>query len=336
MPVYEKTVQLFATGGTIANPPDVEGYITGERLIADVPEVEKIASVSVEDIASRSSESFTPGLLVDLHDRCHAVLNGTSPPDGIVVTSGSNAMEEIAFFLHVTLDTHVPIVCTAAQRNHGIVGNDGDRNLVDAVRVASHSNATDRGAMVVVGDVIHSARDVRKVVSSRPDAWSSGEHGGLGFTDKHGRVTFYRMPERLHTFKSEFSLEGYEPDVLRRIPVTCSALGADGSTIEAAIDADVPGIVVAAYPTGHPANPQSDEYPGQATALEHAVDEGIPVVVSHRGQEGWTYAYREDGYPHKAFVSADTLSPAKARILLSLALQRTTEPAELAAIFDRY
>lgn len=325
------TVRVLATGGTIANPPDVDGYLTGEQLVADVPEVTSVADVTVEDVASTGSSGVTPEIWFDLRERIDASAAGDDPPDGFVVTHGSNTAEETAYFLNLALGTERPVVVTAAQRNHGTVGNDGDRNLVDAVRVAGHPDAPGRGTLVVVNDEIHQSRDVTKTVSGRPDAWTSGEFGALGFTDKRGLVRFYRRSERRHAPDTEFDVAGRDPEAFPRVEVVYSVAGADGTMVEAAVERGADGIVLAALPTGTPAEP--DGLPTQTAALERVASNGVPVVISHRGLEGWPKrSLLEEG----PFVWGDTLRPQKARILLALGLGETDDADRLQEFFIEY
>lgn len=319
-------VRLLATGGTIANPPEVDGYLSGAELVDRVDELDAVAAVTAEDVASIASTCITPALWWRLRERIHDLV-AEEPPDGVVITHGSNTLEETAYFLHLTLDTDVPVVLTAAQRNHGTIGNDGDRNLLDAVAVAGSQEARGRGVLVVANDTIHGARDVVKGISSRPDAWLSPNTGPLGFTDKRGRLKFYGRPERRHTTDSEFA--ALEREQFPRVEVVYSLAGSDGHVTDLLVeDGTCRGIVVAALPTGAPSRPV--DAPTQSDALERAVEAGIPVVLSHRGIAGWPYAY-------EPFVRGDTLRPTKARILLALGLLAGVDDrAGLQRLFDAY
>lgn len=328
---HDPTVRVLATGGTIANPPDIDGYLSGRALVDRVPEIEAVADVAVEEVASTGSSGVTPAVWYDLRDRIEAAASGAAPPDGYAVTHGSNTAEETAYFLHLTAPTDRPVVVTAAQRNHGTVGNDGDRNLVDAVRVASHPDAAGHGAFLVANDEIHGARDVTKTVSGRPDAWTSGGFGALGLVDKRGLVRLYRRSLRRHAPDTPFDVAGRDPADFPTVSVVYSTAAADGSGVEAAVERGVDGLVVAAFPTGAPAAPRDG--PTQAEALERAADAGLPVVVSHRGLEGWPKGNLLEGGP---FIWGDTLRPQKARILLALGLLETDDRDRLQAFFLEY
>lgn len=323
------TVQLLATGGTVANPLDIEGYLTGQQLVDEIPELEEEAAISVTDVASTGSSGISPMVWWKLHAKIESLASGPSPPDGIVITHGSNTMEETAYFLNLTLDTNIPVVLTAAQRNHGLIGNDGDRNLLDAVRVAAHPDAAGRGVLVTVADHIFQARDVTKSVSGRPDAWESGDFGAVGLTDKYGNASFYYQTERLHTTEVPFGLEGQDASDYPRIGVVYSTAAEDGTTVRGALAEDVDGLVVAALPTGAPAQPEYG--PTQKEALEAAA-EVVPVVISHRGIDGWpTPAYRDDD----RFIWGDTLTPQKAAVLLAVGLLHA-DPADTETLSEYF
>jgi L-asparaginase len=311
MPSSKPKVRILATGGTIANPPDTNGYLSGRELVNRVPEVEKVANVTVTDIASTGSSGMTTSIWWALHEEISDAAASTSPPDGVVITHGSNTVEETAYFLHLTLKTAMPVVLTAAQRNHDTLGNDGDRNLLDAVKIASHSEARGRGVLVVLNDEIHSARDVTKDVSGRPDAWSSSNFGVLGLVDKRNNIEFLRETMKRHAPDTAFDVTDASPEAFPRVEIIYAAAGDDGTMARAAVDNGAEGLVLAGFPTGSPADPAG--YDGQATVLREMMDEGVPVVLSHRGHEGWPY-------PREGFIWGHTLSPQKARILLALGL----------------
>ncbi|QLG60331.1 asparaginase [Halorarum salinum] len=323
------SVHLLAMGGTIANPPEKPGYISGEELVGSVSELDDIADVTVTNVRSKASSALDYGDWLALRDEIRRILKDHSP-DGIVVTLGSNTASETAYFLELTTGTVVPIALTAAQRNFGMSGNDGNRNLIDAVRTVSSPAAAGRGVLVVVNDQIHAARDVAKVVSGRPDAWESGDFGPVGLVDKYGRVEFYRRLDRVHTKEPPF----VPPDDAKAFPtvkVIYSAVDDDGSSVEAAVDAGADGLVLAAYPTGSAS--KRDGRPDQREALERARDADVSVVVSHRGTQGWPAStYHDDD----RFVWGDTLVPSKARTLLTLALVRTNDPERIQKFFDTF
>lgn len=324
-------IHVLGTGGTIANITgqykSSEDFVSVDDLLERAPtEVTSYAELSLTEVTHLNSGALPPEVWFDLHaaieDRA-----ASDPPAGFVVTHGSNTSEETAYFLHLTLDTDLPVVVTAAQRNIGKLGSEGFKNLYDAVRVAADPTAGDRGVMLVANEEIHGARDVTKVVASRPDAWRSPNEGRLG--DALHEIRFHARPDRPHTGDTEFGLDGLtvEEFPLLDVQIVYSAFADDGTMTRAAVDAGARGIVCAAFPTSSPAWP--DGHPKQGEALLEAAETGIPVVLCNRGLEG--YKTVDEG-----FINGGTLRPQKARILLALGLTQTADPDELQRLFDTY
>ncbi len=317
-------VKIIATGGTIANTP--EGRISGEDLVKAIPRLKDYARIEVEEFSRVNSTQFSTKMMLDLAKKVNSVLSTGDKPAGVVVTIGSNALEEAAYFLHLTVKSEKPVVFTAAQRRHGALGAEGDKNLLDAVRVAVWPEAAGKGVLAVTNEEIQSARDTTKTTSYRVDTWKSGDLGDLGLVDSD-RISFYRNPTRRHTTRTEFDVASL--DDLPKVYVIYSYVGADGVLVKAAVDqGKARGIVVAGFPSGAAARPVQD------AALEKAVREGVVVVLSHRGGRGRLSRGAHSSTPN--FVKADNLTPQKARILLMLALTRTTDRGEIQRMFDEY
>lgn len=317
-------VRMVATGGTIAHVR--EGYtpdtrINGAQLLKDIPQLGKYADVEVEEFSKIGSGDFSTKMLVDLANRINQVFAKEPNVAAVIVTIGSNSLEEVAYFLDLTVKSDKPVVLTAAQRLHGTLGADGDENLVQAVRVAVSPESRGLGVLAVVNDEIQAARDVRKTISHRVDAWNSGDLGDLGLVDKD-RVSFYRRPIRKHTTQAEFDVSGLSD--LPPVYIVYSYVGADDVLVDAAIrQGKAKGIVLAAFPTGTGA-------PVQAQGLLKAASSGVVVVDSHRGGRGRP----ANRYPE--FVDADNLPPQQARILLMLALTKTRDRKEIQRMFEEY
>ncbi|HEV2689298.1 MAG TPA: asparaginase [Bryobacteraceae bacterium] len=317
-------VRLIATGGTIAHvregfTPDTR--INGAQLLKDIPQLGQYAQMEVEEFSKIGSGDFSTKMLVDLANRVNQVFTKEPRVAAVVVSIGSNALEEVAYFLDLTVKSDKPVVLTAAQRLHGTLGADGDENLVQSVRVAVSPQSRSMGVLAVVNDEIHAARDVRKTISHRVDAWNSGDLGDLGLVDKD-RVNFYRRTLRKHTTQAEFDVSGLTD--LPKVYVLYSYVGADSVLVDAAVkEGKAKGIVLGAFPTGTGA-------PEQAQALLKVAATGVPVVDSHRGGRGRP----SNRYPE--FVDADNLPPPQARILLMLALTKTSDRKEIQRMFDDY
>lgn len=332
-------VHLVGTGGTIANTggsyENPESFLTADELIEEVPELSEPASLTSTGITRVGSSSLFPEVWYDTYDEIMTKANSENPPDGFVVTHGSNTSEETAYFLNLTLKTDLPVVVTAAQRSTDALGTDAYKNLYDAIRVAATPEAKGRGTMIVANDEIHHSRDVTKLASARPDAWESPNFGKIGLASPEQPITFYRDVERPVTTDTEFDLDGTTVDdfPLTDIQVVFSALGSDGSLVEAAIENGAKGIVVAGFLTGSAAGPV--EGSSQEKSLEKAASQGIPVVMCTRGIYGRIVPDDVQNYSDYG-IAGDTLRPQKARILLALGLMKTDSPGELQEMFDTY
>ena len=261
---------------------------------------------------------------ITLSHRITDILAKQPEVKGVVVTHGSNTVEETAYFLSLTVKTDKPIVLTAAQRQFTTLSSDSPKNFLQAVRVAADDQARGKGAMVVTNDVINAARDVSKNISYRLETYSSRDIGALGFVDED-KVTFYRAPTR--------ATGGFDISKLQKLPrvdVIYSYAGADGALIDAAINqAKADGIVIAGFPTG-------SGTPGQDEAVKRHVSKGVPIVMTNRGWTGRVTETANRAGEKRPLLYGDNLTPQKARILLMLALTRTRDPAELQKIFETY
>jgi L-asparaginase type II len=313
-------VKIIATGGTIANSPD--GRMAVESVLEQIPGIGDVADIAVRDYIRVGSSEITVQNWIDIAAVITDELANDASIDGIVVTHGSNTSEETAWFLNLVLDTDKPVVVVGAQRQRTTLSEDGSRNLYDAVRVAGHPDAGGRGVMLVVNEMIHSARDVTKTLSYRPETWDSGDLGALGLADLD-RVRFYRVPTMKHTSSSELRLGNITRAAqLPRVDIVYTYADAGPELVEAAVAAGAKGIVVAGFPTGSPS-------PAMETALKNAEGQGVAVVMSHRGGRGRIHTGR-------TFTSADNLTPQKARILLMLALANGAGQEDLEQIFLVY
>jgi L-asparaginase len=278
-----------------------------------------LAEIDVVEALREGAETFTPDEWIKIATAVSNRIVDTSIA-GVVVTHGTFSAEETAYYLHLTVPSEKPVVVVCSQRKHGALGNDGDRNLRDAIRVVMASDSCRRGVLVTLNEEIHSARDVVKT-NQRPSGFSSGLLGILGSVEDD-RVSFYRAPERRHTFQSEFR---NPPESLPRVDIVATYPGADGTAIEAFLAAGAAGIVVSGFAySGKP-------HFLQLAALERAIEDGVPVVLASRGLQGRIPLTPTDG-----FVRADNLSPQKARVLLGLALLATRDAIELQRIFNEY
>lgn len=332
-------VHVVGAGGTIANHSGAydspDGFLPVADLVKQVGGLADVARVTTTDVYGYVSESLTPTVWFALHDEIMGRATGPDPPDGFVVTHGSNSAEETAYLLALALETDRPVVVTAGQRGLSDRGTDGLKNLYDAVRVAASPAAGGRGALLVGNDEIHHARDVTKLASARPDAWASPNAGPVGLATPDQPVRFHRSAERPTGPATPFGLTDVTPRAfpLSDVRVVYATVAADGAQVEAALADDPAGIVVAGFPTGHAARPEG---PAQAAALRRAADRGVPVVMTSRGTQGRIAPGDLDHVPSDRVLAGDTLTPQKARVLLALALVETSDPATIQEWFSSY
>jgi L-asparaginase len=319
-------IKVVATGGTIANTPS--GRLHAGEVVEAIPQLKEVARLEVEELMRVGSSAITVANWLTLAKRINEILAKDEGVKAVVVTHGSNTVEETAYFLGLTVRSDKPVVLTAAQRQFGTLSSDSPKNFLQAVRVAASDDARGKGALVVTNDTIIAAREVTKEISYRLETYSGKDLGVLGFVDDD-RVTFYRQPVRKHTGATPFDVATLQR--LPRVDIVYTYADADGVLAEAAVErGKAEGLVVAAFPTGSPS-------PAMEQALSRLAGKGIPVVITNRGGMGRVRDTRAGGADAKRFyLWGDNLTPQKARILLMLALTRTREAAELQRIFDEY
>src|SRR5688572_2203791 len=200
-------IKVVATGGTIANTPS--GRLHAGEVAEAIPALKKVARLEVEEVIRVGSSSITAENWLTLTKRINDILARQPEVNGVVVTHGSNTVEETAYFLHLTVKTDKPLVLTAAQRQFTTLSSDSQKNFLQAVRVAAADEARGKGALVVANDVINAARDVSKNISYRVETYNSRDLGALGFVDED-RVTFYRSPAR--------KVAGFDISRLEKLP----------------------------------------------------------------------------------------------------------------------
>jgi L-asparaginase len=325
-------VHILATGGTIAgsghseiDPVYKPGDLAVEVLIRAVPKVRTLAQVTGEQVAQIGSQDMDDALWLKLAARVNAVFTDDDA-DGIVVTHGTDTMEETAYFLHLVTKSDRPVVLTGAMRPPTSLSPDGPLNLYNAVAVAADPDAAGRGAIVVLNDDLHCGRDVTKANTTDVQAFESPGPGLLG-TASYGKIRYYRRPRHLHTSSSEWSASGLER--LPRVDIVYAHAGMAVDLIEASVSLGARGLVVAGMGNGNPTAPA-------VAVLAAVARRGIVVVRSSRVVSGDVTRNVEVDDDALGFVAADQLNPQKARVLLKLCLTRTSDPTAVQEAFYRY
>jgi L-asparaginase len=322
-------IAILATGGTIAgeaaDASKTSGYKAGvvgvDKLVDAVPALAQIGRIRAEQVASIDSKDMTPALWATLADRVNALL-AQDDVDGIVITHGTDTLEETAYLLHLTVKSDKPVVLTAAMRPSTALSADGPLNLLNAVTVAASRAAWKQGVLVAFNNLIHSARDVTKTSTYAVDAFRSPEVGALGWV-QDGQVEFQRSVTRLHTMQSPFEVA---PD-LPAVEIVTSYAGASRASIDAFVASGVKGLVIAGTGNG-------SIHSLMQLAVADAIRQGVAVVRSSRVGSG--HVMRNGAAPDDTLgtITAGTLNPYKSRVLLMLALAKGAP--DLQAIFDTY
>ena len=311
-------IRIISTGGTIANTG--RGLISIDEVLKDIPQARALADFEVIEATRVRSGALQ---LPHWYDLVRMANGAAEDPrvDAIIVTHGTFTTEETAYFLHLTVRTQKPVVVVASQRKHDEVGNDGDRNMLDAIRLTLCPEARGKGVLVTLHEEIHSAREVVKT-NQRPGGFDSLGRGILGHIEED-QVSFYYAPTRRHTFRSEFDMR--EIRELPRVDVIAAYVGGDDVAAQACVAAGAQGLVISGY--AYNGRPSADQLPG----IEKIAGSGIPVVLSNRGGRGRIPVNWDD-----PFIQGDSLVPHKARILLMLGLTKTKDPRELQRMFNEY
>ena len=323
-------VAYLPTGGTIdhlggdrldlAHYTELTTRLGGEALLARIPEITQIARVEQRAVAPMRGQAIGTKDLLELAraiERCLA----DQDVAGAVVTRGTNTIEETAYLAALTVSADRPVVFTAAMRPASALSGDGDLNLVNAIRVAASPQTRDLGTVLVMNDAIFDAREVTKTSTSAVDAFRAPGTGPLGHIAPDGTI---RLPHRVaRERRALFPLDAIED--LPRVDVLLSYVGADGALVDAAVSAGARGLVSAGLGTGRGTS-------AEEAAFDRAIARGVVVVQSSRVGSG--RVLRGPSMARRGVVAGGDLLPWKARLLLALALTKTSDVEQIQALFD--
>lgn len=322
-------IHILATGGTIAAQASSSCAMTGytasniniQDLINAIPDLLEFATISGEQISNVLSHCLTFDIWLKLARRVNELLT-RDDVDGIVITHGTNTMEETAYFLNLTVNSQKPVILTGAMRPATALSAEGPLNLLNAVRLAASPEAYGQGVLVMLNEKINASRDVTKTNTMAVETFQAHELGYLGYMQE-GRPYFFRSSTRRHTTQSEFNINAI--DLFPRVDIIYCYINDDRVLIDAAVQAGAKGIVVAA--TGH--GMISDNMKEGLIAAE---ENGLVIVRATRCPFGMVTPLIEDRH----FIAAGSLNPQKARILLMLGLQFAKNKQDLERIFTEY
>jgi L-asparaginase len=325
-------VVVLATGGTIAGAATsnvTAGYASGQvgvkALLDAVPEAKKLARLSGEQISNIGSQDMNDTVWIKMATRVNELL---AQPDvnGVVITHGTDTIEETAYFLNLVVKSPKPVVLTASMRPSTAMSPDGPLNFYNAVAVAADRTAQGKGVLVVVNDWIHGASSLTKTSTTAVQTFLSPLSGLVG-TVNYGGIEWYRGPVGKNTTSSEFSVTS--STVLPRVDIIYATENMDGALINAAAAAGAKGIVIAGVGNGNMTKPALEALAAQAK-------KGIVAVRSTRvttGEVGRNVEVKDDDL---RLIASLSKNPQKARVLLRLALLKTSDLATIQRYFDEY
>jgi L-asparaginase len=324
-------VRLIATGGTISNRTG--GRLTADDLLKSLPALDRYVRAEAEQFANVASSELSIPQWLDLARRINAAFSEDAELAGIVVTSGTDTLEETAYFLNLTVRSDKPVVVVGSMRNPSTLGYEGAANLLEGFRVAAEPASRGKGVLVVLNDEINAARDVTKTDALRLDTFQSRQYGVLGVVDSD-RVVFYRAGVKRHTAASEFDVATLKE--LPRVDVIMVYQGASGDLIKSAVDLGAKGIVIASAGAGATSGTQRE-------GIQYAVSKKVYVVTSTRTGSGRIAASRrerpgnaEEQTDASFRIAAEDLAPVKARILLMLGIAAKADGAAIQRMFTEY
>lgn len=326
-----KRIHILAMGGTIAGAAGDSAATTGyqagavgvEELLAAVPQVREVAEVSGEQLASIDSKDITAAEQIKLAKRVRELLL-SGDTDGIVITHGTDTLEESAYLLDLLHFADKPVVLTGAMRPATALSADGPLNLLDAVRVAASDDARDRGVLVVLNNDIHSARLVTKLSTTAVETFQSPSGGAVGAVND-GEVVFYHsadshhLPQALNASEQMTSRQD-----LPYVPILYGHSDDDGRLVQMVLKNGAEGIVYAGM--GNGSIPERVEQ-----ELAAALQAGVPVIRASTCVYGMVVK-AEESYEQAGFISGGLLNPRKARLLLQVALVAGITPTDLRKI----
>jgi len=326
-----KRVTILAVGGTVAGsgPGSLDasytsGTVTVDKLIAAVPDINKIATIKGEQISNIGSQEMNNEVWFKLANRVNELLT-SGKADGVVITHGTDTMEETAYFLNLTVHSSKPVVMVGAMRPATGMSADGPLNLYNAVVTAADKNAMGRGVMVCMNDIVLDAKDVIKTNTTAVETFQGANYGKLAYIH-NGKVFFNRTPENKHTYQSVFNVDNLKE--LPKVGIVYSYSNASELPMKAFIDAKFDGIVHAGVGNGN-------FYHTIFDLAVKAQQKGIQIVRSSRVPTGATTEDAEVDDAKYHFVASQGLNPQKARVLLMLALTKTKDWQQIQQYFNQ-
>jgi L-asparaginase len=324
----KKNILIVFTGGTFSMKVDKKntgGVIprySGEELLKKIPEARKLANIFCYDFGKYPGPHVTPEIMIDLSKQLKRKI-AEKKLDGIVITHGTDTLEETAYLIDLTIKTEIPIVFTGSMKNSSEPDWDGPRNLTDSIQVCLNENSKNLGVLVCLHGEVNAASEVTKIFSNEIETFQSLDFGALGFV-QYGRVVYNRLPRHLETINTD--------KVNSNVDLLTVYAGMDEKFFRHSADSGTDGLVIQALGIGNVP-------PSAFKGVEYVIEKNIPVVLVSRCPAGETdniYSYPGAGkHLHDlGVIFIDYLNGQKARIKLMLALTKTTDRKILKKIFE--
>jgi len=323
----KKNILVVFTGGTFSMMIDSRtgGAIprySGSELLEKIPQAKELANIVCYDFGKYPGPHMTPELMFDLAKKIQEKINNRNFA-GVIVTHGTDTLEETAYLLDLAVQTEIPIVVIGSMKNSSEPDWDGPRNLMDAIQICLNDNFKNLGVLVCLNGEINAASEVTKIFTEQIDSFHSLDFGSLGFV-QNGRAILNRLPRKLEKIKTK--------RIITNVDLITVYAGMDEKFFKFSADGSTSGIVIEALGVGNVPPPAFD-------GIKYAVEKGIPVVLVSRCPAGETldiYSYPGAGkWLHKlGVIFADYLNGQKARIKLMLALGKTRNTDDLKKIFE--
>ena len=327
-----KNVVILATGGTIAGVGDssvgskyAPGKVGIDQVVKNIPGLDKLADIRTEQVMQIASQDFNDVTWLTIAKRVNELL-AQSSVKGLVITHGTDTLEETAYFLNLVVKSKKPVVLVGAMRASTSLSSDGALNLYNAVALAASDEAYGKGVLVMMNDEIYAARDVAKISTTNVSAFKSPNSGVMGSV-LYGAVKFYYSPLRAHTSQTVFDVRKAES--LPKVEIIYAYAGVDVSMIDYLIESGAKGIILAGVGDGNISKQGVEK-------LAKAAKKGVLIVRSAHLGSGLVEPNVEIEDEKLGFVTADNLSPQKARILAMLALTKTNDVKKVRGMFAKY
>lgn len=330
--INAKNITVIATGGTIAGAGESSfaskysaSKVSIDKIIKTIPNITKLANIKAEQFMQVSSQDMNNSLWLKLAKKVNDTLSKDSV-DGVIITHGTDTMEETAYFLNLVVKSTKPVILVGSMRPSTSLSADGNLNLYNAVALASSDEAINKGVLIIMNDRIYTARDATKFHTTNVASFQSNNSGPIGQIH-YGDVEIYYSSTRSHTKKTEFNIN--KLDKLPKVDVVYAHANHDPSIIDHLVKSGSQAIVVAGVGDGN-VNEESLQ------KLSEARKQGVIIVRSSRLGSGVIDRNAEINDDELDFITADNLNPQKARILTMLALTKTRNTKLISKMFSNY